>query len=270
MFNRKRPDVHKTWCRKMLILLVVHLWNLHIIVSTAALGHPSIQPATFDITIGRTHRSVPCCGTPSFFFSFLQAVFSQIGTKERIRRVWKVFSNTPSSTTIVSRVASTISRSKSVFKKKPSVWSPRIPPCKPFKMVGFNCVSPSSLAFFSPFILVCALIHQRRIQGIFGPPYAELATLVQSISNHVDIPFISVCSSCYDVESLEEEISSEDEHQHKRSRMSINLYPSNHDLNMAFHNLTHQLQWTKFLVIYDTDSGSERHESSLNTLQLLA
>lgn len=113
--------------------------------------------------------------------------------------------------------------------------------------------SPSSLSF--SLILVCALIHQRRIQGIFGPPYPELATLVHSISNHVDIPFINVCSTCYEVESLDDEAHYESEHHQKRSRMTINLYPSNQDLNVAFHNLTHNLQWTKFLIIFDTDSG---------------
>ena len=114
---------------------------------------------------------------------------------------------------------------------------------------------PVTLSFSS--VLVCALIHQRRIQGIFGPPYPELATLVHSISNHVDIPFINVCSTCYDVESLDDEAHYESEHHQKRSRMTINLYPSNQDLNVAFHNLTHKLQWTKFLIIYDTDSGSK-------------
>jgi len=40
--------------------------------------------------------------------------------------------------------------------------------------------------------------------------------------------------------------------------MSINLYPSNQDLNIAFHNLTHKLRWNKFLIIYDMDSGKKK------------
>jgi hypothetical protein len=96
------------------------------------------------------------------------------------------------------------------------------------------------------------------VQGIFGPPYPELATLVHSICYHVDIPFINVCSSCYDVENPDEEATDETEHIPRRDRMSINLYPSNQDLNLAFHNLTRKLTWTKFLIIYDMDSGKEK------------
>jgi hypothetical protein len=108
--------------------------------------------------------------------------------------------------------------------------------------------------------LVCSLVHQRRVQGIFGPPYGELATLVHSICYHVDLPFINVCSSCYTTDHTDE-AQHQDEHEQiaRRDRMSINLYPSNHDLNIAFHNLTHQLQWTKFLIIYDVDSGRDMH-----------
>jgi len=40
--------------------------------------------------------------------------------------------------------------------------------------------------------------------------------------------------------------------------MAINLYPSNQDLNIAFHNLTHKLRWNKFLIIYDMDSGKNK------------
>ncbi len=107
------------------------------------------------------------------------------------------------------------------------------------------------------FFLVCSLVHQRRVQGIFGPPYPELATLVHSICYHVDIPFINVCSSCYDVENPDENVNDEIDAIQRRDRMSINLYPSNQDLNIAFHNLTHQLKWTKFLIIYDMDSGKD-------------
>lgn len=52
MFNSKRSNVFKTWCRKMRILIVVHLWNFFLIILTTILGHASIQPVTFDISIG--------------------------------------------------------------------------------------------------------------------------------------------------------------------------------------------------------------------------
>jgi hypothetical protein len=119
---------------------------------------------------------------------------------------------------------------------------------------GLKKILIKILLFFL-FHLVCTLVHQRRVQGIFGPPYPELATLVHSICYHVDIPFINVCSSCYDVENPEDNVNDDIEPIQRRDRMSINLYPSNQDLNIAFHNLTHKLKWTKFLIIYDMDSG---------------
>jgi hypothetical protein len=78
---------------------------------------------------------------------------------------------------------------------------------------------------------------------------------VHSICYHVDIPFINVCSTCYDAENPEDNINDDIEPINRRDRMSINLYPSNQDLNLAFHNLTHRLKWTKFLIVYDIDSG---------------
>lgn len=114
-------------------------------------------------------------------------------------------------------------------------------------------------------ILVCSLVHQRRVQGIFGPPYPELATLVHSICYHVDLPFINVCSSCYGTETIDDDETNDEVDQvPRRDRMSINLYPSNQDLNIAFHNLTHKLQWTKFLIVYDMDSGLTRLQKLLN------
>ncbi|CAF0763087.1 unnamed protein product [Adineta ricciae] len=106
---------------------------------------------------------------------------------------------------------------------------------------------------------VCSLIHLRRVQGIFGPPYSEIATLVHSICHHVDIPFINVCSSCYAAEDTNtDDMGNEIEDKSRSDRMSINLYPSDDDLNFAFHNLTHKLHWQKFLIIYDVDSGLTR------------
>lgn len=108
------------------------------------------------------------------------------------------------------------------------------------------------------------MVHQRRLQGIFGPPYPELATLVHSICYHVDIPFINVCSSCYDMENDNEENNYEFERVSKHNLVSINLYPSNEDLNLAFHDLIHRFQWTKFLIIYDIESGLKRLQKLLN------
>lgn len=103
------------------------------------------------------------------------------------------------------------------------------------------------------FASVCSLIQQRRIQGIFGPPYNDLATVVHSIAHHVSIPFINVCSTCYPIDNFDDEF----DESFRSHHMTINLYPSNYDLNIAFHNLTHQLEWTRFLIIYDSDSGKE-------------
>jgi hypothetical protein len=119
--------------------------------------------------------------------------------------------------------------------------------------------------FLNNVYLVCTLVHQRHVQGIFGPPYSELATLVHSICYHVDIPFINVCSSCYDVESIDEDIDNDIEYIPRRDRMSINLYPSNQDLNIAFHNLTHKLHWNKFLIIYDMDSGNKKQKNKISS-----
>ena len=57
------------------------------------------------------------------------------------------------------------------------------------------------------------------------------------------------------MDNSEDNLNEDIESIHRRDRMSINLYPSYQDLNLAFHNLTHRLNWTKFLIIYDIDSG---------------
>lgn len=106
-------------------------------------------------------------------------------------------------------------------------------------------------------ILVCSLVHHRPVQGIFGPPYVELETLIHSICHHVNIPLINVCSFCYDPDSLAGDFDDEADYVPRNDLISINLYPSNEDLNIAFHNLTHKLQWTKFLIIYDIELGNE-------------
>ena len=78
---------------------------------------------------------------------------------------------------------------------------------------------------------------------------------------HVDMPLINVCSSCYNVENLAGNNDSELDYPVEHHRMSINLYPSNRDLNIAFHHLIYKLQWTKFLIIYDTNSGKKKERN---------
>ncbi|CAF1301921.1 unnamed protein product [Rotaria sp. Silwood1] len=111
---------------------------------------------------------------------------------------------------------------------------------------------------------VCSLVHQRRVQGIFGPSYPEFATLVHSICYRVNIPLINVCSSCYMTENLAGDIDDDTDQKSKHDRISINLYPSIQDLNIAFDNLIHKLHWSKFLIIYDIDSGLIRLQRVLN------
>ncbi|CAF3034688.1 unnamed protein product [Rotaria socialis] len=111
---------------------------------------------------------------------------------------------------------------------------------------------------------VCSLIHQRRVQGIFGPPYIELATLAHSICCHINIPFINVCSNCYDPENLAGDAEEQWDNVTRHDCVSINLYPSNAELNIAFHNLTHKLHWNKFIIIYDIESGLTRLQRVLN------
>ncbi|CAF0966604.1 unnamed protein product, partial [Didymodactylos carnosus] len=107
---------------------------------------------------------------------------------------------------------------------------------------------------------VCSIIETRHVSGMFGPPYPPLSTLVQSMCYYVDIPFVNVCSTCYDSENDDDD----DSEQTKLRKMFVNLYPSNRDLNLAFQSLTQKLQWTKFLIIYDTDSGLTRLQGLLN------
>ncbi|CAF0837193.1 unnamed protein product [Adineta ricciae] len=208
----------------MLIFIVIYLWELLIIMTTAVAGQQQLRTQTFDITIGGvfTDRDE---GTESQSMEsiFKYAIF-------HYNRLAKDAHNLAFKIRIKEETLSLIAAESAV-----------------------QTVHD-----------VCSLVHQRRVQGIFGPPYPEIATLVHSICYHVDIPFINVCSSCYDAESFDEETSEDIEHIPRRDRMSINLYPSNQDLNVAFHNLTHKLKWRKFLIIYDMDSGLTRLQKVLN------
>lgn len=239
----------------MLIPIFVYLWSIYLNSPTVIVGQQHSHSQPFDITIGRDSLD------RRFYWTFfLQEESSLTETKEQIFKVWKAFSNTLFSITTVWLKMPIIYPSKSVFKKKRWVLSIQNQLWKRFAMVNQS----SSSVFFSlhTHFLVCTLVHQRHVQGIFGPPYPELATLVHSICYHVDIPFINVCFSCYDVESSDENFTNDSTAQ--KALMSINLYPSNQDLNIAFHNLTHKLHWNRFLIIYDMESGLRRLQKLLN------
>ncbi|CAF3325828.1 unnamed protein product, partial [Rotaria socialis] len=208
----------------MLILLVVYLWDLLIIITTAVAGQQHLHTQTFDITVGGvfTDRDEGT-ETQSMENIFKYAIF-------HYNRLAKEAHNLQFKIRMKEETLSLIAAESAV-----------------------QTVHD-----------VCSLVHQRYVQGIFGPPYPELATLVHSVCYHVDVPFINVCSSCYDVENPDEENNDYIEQIPRPDSMSINLYPSNQDLNIAFHNLTHKLRWTKFLIIYDIDSGLTRLQKLLN------
>jgi len=208
----------------MLILIIVYLWDFLLICASIA-GQQQLQSQTFDITIGGVFTDRDE-GTESQSMEsvFKYAIF-------HYNRLVKDAHNLSFKIRIKEETLSLIASESAV-----------------------QTVHD-----------VCSLVHQRRVQGIFGPPYTEVATLVHSICYHVDLPFINVCSSCYGSETSDEDlITDENEPIIRRDRMSINLYPSNQDLNLAFHNLTHKLQWTKFLIVYDVDSGLTRLQKLLN------
>lgn len=77
------------------------------------------------------------------------------------------------------------------------------------------------------------------VQAIFGPTDALLATHIQSICDSFGIPHIETRIDI-DVNSKE---------------FSINLYPSQHSLNMAYRDLMFYLNWTKVAIVYEEDYG---------------
>ncbi|CAF1512058.1 unnamed protein product [Rotaria sp. Silwood1] len=208
----------------MLILIVFYLWDLLIIITTIVAGQQHLQTQTFDITIG--------------------GVFTDRDEGTETQSMENIFKYAIFHYNRLAKEAHNLS-----FKIR-------------IKEETLSLIAAESAV--QTVHDVCSLIHQRHVQGIFGPPYPELATLVHSICYHVDIPFINVCSSCYDVENPDEEPNDYIEQIPRRDRMSINLYPSNQDLNIAFHSLIYKLQWTKFLIIYDIDSGLTRLQKLLN------
>ncbi|KAM7341355.1 glutamate receptor ionotropic, kainate 2-like isoform 2-T2 [Cochliomyia hominivorax] len=75
------------------------------------------------------------------------------------------------------------------------------------------------------------------VQAIFGPTDPLLATHIQSICESFDIPHIE---TRIDLEPNVKEF-------------SINMYPSQHSLNLAYRDLMFYLNWTKVAIVYEED-----------------
>ncbi|CAF0775028.1 unnamed protein product [Rotaria sordida] len=208
----------------MLIPIVFHLWNLYIIISISIGSEQQLQSQLLDITIG--------------------GVFTDLDEGTHAQNMESIFKYAIFHYNRLDRDAHNLS-----FKIRLQE-----------ETLGLIAFESSIQAVHD----VCSLVHQRRVQGIFGPSYSEYATLIHSICYHVNIPFINVCSSCYQTENLVGDIDDDIDFKSKHDHVSINLYPSIEDLNIAFHNLTHKLQWSKFLIIYDIESGLIRLQKVLN------
>ncbi|XP_017853597.1 glutamate receptor ionotropic, kainate 2 isoform X2 [Drosophila busckii] len=87
------------------------------------------------------------------------------------------------------------------------------------------------------------------VQAIFGPTDPLLAGHVQSICEAFDIPHIEIR---VDLEmSLRE--------------FSINLYPSQNIMNLAYRDLMTYLNWTKVAIIYEEDYGLFKQQDLIHS-----
>lgn len=77
------------------------------------------------------------------------------------------------------------------------------------------------------------------VQAIFGPSDPILGAHIQSICEALDVPHLE---ARIDFEPLSKEL-------------SINLHPSQEDMNKAFKDLMTFLNWTKVAIIYEEDYG---------------
>lgn len=77
------------------------------------------------------------------------------------------------------------------------------------------------------------------VQAVFGPSDPILGAHIQSICEALDIPHIE---SRIDLEPLSKEL-------------SINLHPSQENMNKAYKDLMTFLNWTKVAIIYEEDYG---------------
>lgn len=77
------------------------------------------------------------------------------------------------------------------------------------------------------------------VQAIFGPSDPVLGAHIQSICEALDVPHLE---TRIDFEPLSKEL-------------SINLHPSQENMNKAFKDLMTFLNWTKVAIIYEEDYG---------------
>lgn len=78
------------------------------------------------------------------------------------------------------------------------------------------------------------------VQAIFGPSDPILGAHIQSICEALDVPHLE---ARIDFEPLSKEL-------------SINLHPSQENMNKAFKDLMTFLNWTKVAIIYEEDYGT--------------
>lgn len=77
------------------------------------------------------------------------------------------------------------------------------------------------------------------VQAIFGPSDPILGAHIQSICEALDVPHLE---ARIDFEPMSKEL-------------SINLHPSQENMNKAFKDLMTFLNWTKVAIIYEEDYG---------------
>ncbi|XP_030568197.1 glutamate receptor ionotropic, kainate 2 isoform X2 [Drosophila novamexicana] len=87
------------------------------------------------------------------------------------------------------------------------------------------------------------------VQAIFGPTDPLLAAHVQSICEAFDIPHIEV--------RIDLEIGVKE--------FSINLYPSQNIMNLAYRDLMMYLNWTKVAIIYEEDYGLFKQQDLIHS-----
>ncbi|XP_046804428.1 glutamate receptor ionotropic, kainate 1 [Lucilia cuprina] len=87
------------------------------------------------------------------------------------------------------------------------------------------------------------------VQAIFGPTDPILATHIQSICESFDIPHIE---TRIDLETNVKEF-------------SINMYPSQQSLNLAYRDLMFYLNWTKVAIVYEEDYGLFKQQDLMHT-----
>ncbi|XP_034111917.2 glutamate receptor ionotropic, kainate 2 isoform X2 [Drosophila albomicans] len=87
------------------------------------------------------------------------------------------------------------------------------------------------------------------VQAIFGPTDPLLAAHVQSICEAFDIPHIE---ARLDLEMNVKEF-------------AINLYPSQHIMNMAYRDFMMYLNWTKVALIYEDDYGLFKQQDLIHS-----